>query len=489
MSGRGATLHASGDLPSIPRPRAGTADFRLTYTGTEFVWAGETRPGLPILRWPDGSLCEPIVLYFGYSAEVGRVAVSSMQPEAYALREWLSFLWARGIPWDRPTDGLLRDWREEQRRRRREQTGGNKIDGAPLVRDPSDRQIERKIECVFEFYRRMPDAQCLGPELRPPRVFVGPPGAAGRFPLSSKEAAPSSFGRRASGPRWEGAARVAKASVGRVTPATESVARILAHIRSRAASAPTGRRTASAEAQSRLRSERDWLIARCEVEAGLRAEEVARLEVSALAKALAEEGIGSRRLAGPGGLAGLACDPESRNVVLRAIDEHAAAGRQVIGVKVTCKGRSRRAPFPVELMRDLIEIGVWTVRNAQVHARHGAEPAPLLFLSFKTGGGLLPGTVGDIVMNACVAAGIMTSGHRLRAYYATEMALRLLEERLRLNSGVYDAMVENWVLEHVAEALGHSQITTTVRHYVDRALLRLLASNPRQRRRYVEGPP
>ena len=470
---------AFGDPASDRHSRAKAVEFRLTYTDERFVWAGETTPGLPLLRWPDGTVCEPALLFFGYSAEVGRVATSSMRQEAYTLREWLAFLWARGSRWDGATDQLLRDWRENQR--------GPAVvkdvepGSSPPARRPSDRQVERKLATVFEFYRVMPEAICLDEQFCIPRPFVGPAGTGSRCPITSRQAMGSMFSGRSMGLCWAGARRGGKRHVRRVTPTTENVARILAHVRSKAASTPTGRRTKSAEAQSRLESERNWLAARCEIEAGLRAEEVAGLSPGMLAKALAEEGVAGqalRLLESPDALGELSRDAAARNDILTGLDTLAARGRHILGVEVSCKGKTRKAPFPVELVRDLLDVGIWTVRDAQVCSwRHGKPGyvAPLrVFLSSKTGAAMKPGTIGDIMKEAFDAVGVLGSGHRLRAFFGISLALRLLQERLALNGFCYDSEVESWVLEHVADALGHSGVGTTTRHYVDTALMRLL---------------
>lgn len=88
------------------------SDFRLTFARDDFFWAEERRPGLPILRWLNGAICEPVVTFFGYSTEIGRAAVSSLKTEAYALREWLAFLANQGVEWHEVDDLLIHRWRQ-----------------------------------------------------------------------------------------------------------------------------------------------------------------------------------------------------------------------------------------------------------------------------------------------------------------------------------------------------------------------------------------
>ena len=64
-----------GNTPEIRRPQEfapyRSTDFRLTTTDERFVWAGEPKPGMPLLRWPGGAICEPVYLYFAHSVSIG----------------------------------------------------------------------------------------------------------------------------------------------------------------------------------------------------------------------------------------------------------------------------------------------------------------------------------------------------------------------------------------------------------------------------------
>ena len=476
----------AGEPDGLPRQ---PVDFEITYTDDGWTWAGETRPGLPILHYPDGSVCEPVLLYFGYSAEMSLASTSSMRVEAYAVREFLCFLWNRGLRWDQADDRALREWRERQKqstaaidqRRRSERAGTSKGRGpAKKVVRTSPRQVERKIAFVVEFYRLLPEAMCLERNGKPWPAFVGSARSKKAFPIKTKTySVRTPFGRRTVS-RWVGAARLPAGTVRRPAPTQAVVGRILARLRSAAAIEPTCRPTRSAIGQSRQESERNWLQGRCEAEAGLRCEEVVDLSLPALARALAEEGIGGG-LAGMGGITGKLLgmpNEEARDRIIADLEDLAVAGRQDLGVEVTCKGRTRKAPFPIPLVRDLLQIGLWTVRAAQVRnwtEQHpGYVPPSNVFLSFKTGRGLTPGALGDVIKAAFEPEGLLGSGHRLRAFFGTELALRLLQVRLSLNGYRYDLGVEQWVLQHVAEAMGHAQPSTTVASYVDRALMRLV---------------
>lgn len=462
-----------GDPATCGHRFATFADFRLSWTDGRFRWAGEPRPGLPLLHWPGGAVCEPVYVWFAHSVTAGRVVPSSLLVEAYALRAWLAWLWRRGIPWERPTDQLLREWRAER-------LAGAKRTAAdaPRSRRPSQRQVERAIAIVFAFYSGLPEAMVLGADRRPHPVFVGPAEASPRRPVTSQVVrveTPFGWMERQS---WRWAGRVPRRRVRRVTPTGSDVGRLLERLRGRAAVEPSRRRTRSAAVHRTLACERDWLMARCMVEAGLRAEEVAALSISALARALDAEGApGLAAVSDPA-----SHDREGRARMMTRLDAITSAGRSVVELEVTCKGATRAAPFPIPLMRDLLSIGLWVVRHAVPRAALGLAPhdhrAGAVFLSLKTGLGLAPGSVADIMQDGFQGIDVGSSGHRLRAFFAENLALELLRERMALNGGVVDESVEAWVLRRVADALGNASVGTTVAHYVDRAILRLARSAP-----------
>ena len=451
---------------SAPRPEP--VAFRIGRTGPGFTWEGEPWPGLPMLFAPCGRLIEPVLLHFAHSAASGRARPRSMKPECYALREYFAWLHWRGLDWMGATDRTLRQWRAWQSAAR---------DGSIAARKrppPSDAQIARKLSIVFRFHLDAPLAMRFGLGFPGPAAFVGPPRKG--FPITSKETLivlPN--GDRVIRLAWAGALRTTRDGVRRDAPRAELVDRVLAAIRGRSATA----RHATDGAPALVSAERDWLMARCAAEAGLRAVEIASLALSAIAKALAVEGAWpkGRTWSESDALATMASDTAERTAVLSRLREYAAKGRTTVGVSVTCKGVIRHAPFPLGLLADLIEIGVWSSRCTMADAARRRAPsagvAPVVFLSTRTGAGLAPGSVSDILKGGFDAAGVLGSGHGLRAAFAVGLALRLVEERLPLNRFVYDAQLERAVLLEVAQALGHADITVTVRHYVDLALMRL----------------
>ena len=435
-------------------------DFVITWTDETFRWAGEARPGVPILHWPCGAICEPIVLHLAHSLAGGRLRVSTARNEAYSLRAWMAWLWSRGTPWWAATDRDLRAWRTERLARKQRRRSGSR------------RQAERDCGIVWRFYADHPEAAILTPARRRPEPFVGQPALPRPSFTSRTTHVETRFGR-VERTCWAWAGSVSRGGKRRPTPGADDVALVLERLRSRAAVAPSRRRNRSGAITRELACERDWMAARLMAEAGMRSAEVEALTMEALAAALHGEGAP--------GLAS-ASDPWSPDQAARArilarLGALEAAGRRVIEVEVDCKGAVRGVPFTITLMRDLLVIGVWSVRATMVRAWVARHPRAVtrdaVFLSTKTGLALAAGSIGRTVRDAFRAAGSGLSAHRLRAYFAETMALALLEERCALNGGRLDGSVIAWVLRRVADALGHASSRTTAAAYVDRAVLRM----------------
>ena len=464
--------------------RIAPSDFRLTFAGGDLRWAEESRPGLPILRWPDGTICEPVTAYFGYSAEVRRVKPGSMKVEAYAIREWLAFLANARRRWDEVDDGLLSRWRESHQR----DVASGRIKAG---------RVAHKLECVFRFYQLLPEALPFDDGGNASRSFVGRSairdGVA--FPLTSKAPLGAT---RAGRDIWSGTERVRSGRGSRRgTPDERQVVKILARLRSKPDRSASRRHGAEAQRTPLLESERNWLMGRCMVDGGLRAQEVADMGLDELAKALRLESLALPKLPadaagqGPHVLDFLAGDPGGREAVLAGLDALLARGRACLYVEVTGKGsKTRLVPLPIDLVRDLLQIGVWMVRRARLAEWAGAGTSArpsVLFLSSKTKGAMTSGAIGDLMKDAFAGAGVEGSGHRLRAHFATMMAARLLDDCLAQNNYRLDHSVENMTLERLAEALGHARVTTTLRHYVEIAKLRHFGAASRAKLETLRG--
>ncbi|QFU16869.1 hypothetical protein GDR74_11880 [Microvirga thermotolerans] len=439
-------------------------DYRMIFAPDDFKWSGERAPGLPIICERDGSVSEPLLRFFGWSFRYKRTAISSMRDEAYILREWWAYLEGRGCRWDEVDDQVMIDWRERMKE-------VNKKLGADARRSKdllSDQRIGRKLSTVFTFYESAAQAMLLDRELvgaKGPITFRAADRGKGRGGASIPPQATAHGSVRV----WRCAEPSGRKATRRPTPDDTGVASVLAYLRSSAEHPAIG--------------DRNWLIGRTEAEAGLRRDEVARFSVLALEAGLAKEGVKvpkpenraeavragwQPQLAGLDAVANWA---EGRQAVLDGLERLERRHRTNVYITVTGKGQvTREVPFPIDLVRDLLAIGIWDVRRDQLLRWSNAlqPPGPAeIFLSEKTRGPLEADAVGNLLKHAFNKCGIQGSGHRLRAYFATKLAERLWAEAFADNGFRWDQRVENFVLDRVAEALGHAKPTTTCRHYLD----------------------
>lgn len=436
-------------------PTYKTTDYGLTFLPDGFLWEGVNASKLPMILDRDGTIFEPFLYYFGMSChDKRRQKISSFKPEAYVLREWKAHLDTIGRPWDDVDDRALIDWREKLLSERKKKL--ELWEKAPQKHDhpESEDRIHLKLAIVFEFYLHAAEANFMN------RTFVGPNG-----PITSvrpdQRRGPSKL-------LWKCAASTGRKMTKRPTPDDSAVHAILSHLRN----TPTDVGVA----------DRDWLIARTMAEAGLRAHEVAGLTVGMLEKALARENIrvpapksmSEARAAGwnPAlhGLDSIAHWEPGRQAILEGLQRLIKNKRDHIYVYIVGKGGVLRdVPFPIEFFRDLIVIGIWEVRQAQLAAWKCSTLPPNLFLSEKTRDGLLAPTLEDLVKKAFSACGVEGSGHRLRAHFATKLAEKLWAKFFSDNLYRWDQTVQNNVLHKVSEALGHKSPTTTCQHYVELA--------------------
>jgi len=410
--------------------------YRLIMAPKEFRWRGKRAPGLPILCERDGAVCEPVTFYIGWSHWRRRAALSSLQKEAYVLREWWAWMASAGKRWDEASDQIMSDWREAMRDRARLSDG--KI---------GEQRIHDKCHVIFTFYDQLPDAMGLA------RVFVS---LQGPIKEDSRPNFRMGWSRRPI-KRWalnEGGGRN---TVRRKVPDDELAQKVLTTLR-------------NFSDDSDL-NDRNWLLGRVMAEVGLRRDEAARLTVEMIERGLKEAGVQL-----PPGWKGLADvnDIDGRETLLKALDrlQH-RQHRENVWIKVAGKGQViREAPFPIGLIRDLLSFGIWGARKSQIHqwlaSSSAFRPPVEVFLSERRRA-MSAGAIGNLMKNAFAASGSDLSGHRLRAYFATKMASRLWHDAFAQNGFRWDQAVEDMVLDQVARALGHKQVTTTIRHYLELA--------------------
>lgn len=425
------------------------SEYRLVFAPSGFNWQGQSATGLPILCERDGHVCEPVVRYFGWSLRNARCMVSSMKDEAYNLREWWAYLASRKRRWDQPEDQLLIDWRETLK-----------------TNDIASVRIARKLEVVFAFYSKL---VALYPDNPDYPQLVGRDGR-----ITTKTLfLPHSENRVV----WSGAEKKGKHQRWRPTPNEDGVHKVLSYLR--------------ISAEREALGERNWLMGRCEAEVGLRREEVSRLSLDALLCGLQAESIFLPPTLNPSeitslvaqegnpklhGLDAIANWKAAQEGILDELTRLEQRGRKRLYVLIKGKGdKKRMAPFPISLVKDILDIFVWTIRRQQIEDHLSAKPfyrpPSEIFLSRKTGGPLTPGAIGDAMLDAFQECKVDGSGHRLRAYFCTMLARDLWNEALVQAGYRWDQVIENMVLDRLAQAMGHSRVTTTVRYYLDQAQL------------------
>jgi hypothetical protein len=443
----------------LPQIQLIPSDFKSGITPSGFLWDGEDMGGVPFISTPDGAIFEPLLRFFahGWKHRVFR-SKSSMMPVMYSVREWLCYLANNDFNWKRASDKCLRSFRLFLRKRAE-------------VGDFTEYQVALKLRHVFEFYAGIPNAMPFVARNCPTKVFVGLEGLGA--PITAKQKK-SRRGKKSDRLRWSGADIVVVASQKRPTPGYNDVKRILEYLRTKS----LGDNEGSWAGQLRVcEGERNWLLARCEAEAGLRRKETAQLSLRELAKALAKHRIISlpkTTISGRNPLSLAIHDEVARKEILDKINVHKNRGYETFDVIVKKKGvGTRSVEMPIDLMVDILNIGVWGIKKILESNWSGRgfdiDQDALFYSSTGSGRRLSVGSVGDIVGDAFKELDIAGSGHRLRAYYLTNMAWLLWNQFSALNGYRNDVIVENQTLNRLADLAGHKEPGTTERHYLDMA--------------------
>ncbi|TAV74718.1 site-specific integrase [Rhizobium leguminosarum] len=469
-------------MPSKSKRRNGEqfipSDFGLRFTDHTFVWDGESRPNVPVVRWPSGAICQPLLFYFAWSAAEDRVSALSMEAEAYTLREWFAFLLSQGRHWTEASDLLMRKFRENQKKLPGAgQTTRRLLAGAKqtVVKVPAHNQIEKKLRRVFDFYRFIPDAIKFDERGQPLTEFVGRPASqrGEYFPITTKNPKLSTTDRQI----WVGAKSQTRNQTKPTILADSSVSKVYEALRNRAG-------VDDSHGLEKLKGDRDWLMANCMGGAGLRAAEVADMPIASLERALRAEGVLDRaeRILGRRlKITGLSKDKRAREAILDSLKHFKInEERAYVYVEILGKGdKLRSVPFDVDLIIDLLNVGLWETEDDSGGASN--TKTDRIFQSYKTGRTLTAGAVSDVVKSGFKKAQVTGSGHSLRKVYATKLSAAILRRSAR-DHGQLTQGVINTVLSDVADALGHEKVTTTIRHYVDLAVVQFTGITDRRKR-------
>lgn len=448
--------------------------FKFSKVQAGAKWFGVDIAGLPIMYLPTGEICEPFVRYFthGWRKRIFKTR-GSMNPEKYSLRDWFAHCYFKGVYWLDADDDELSVFRDT-------------FAADVVAKRLSAAQVELKLSHVFKFYRIIPDAMPFHTRGRLMRRFVGNPDQ-DFTPITS-----SIVETRKRGPVLVWSRHVSREHSGkkRPTPNSDQVQRILDHLRFKVKEERAKRANGWAAKLRRLEGERNWLIARSEAEAGLRRHETAALNLKDLSQALAEErllgAIGLRDVdAAVHAVVEAATDSQRRDEIIARIEKYRSRGHETLYVTMQRKRKVAAVQFPLDLIIDILTIGVWKVRHEIAlywQARKANyQPPPEIFLSSRNGLALEDGSVGDIVNDAFKELDIAGSGHRLRAHYLTHMAWLIWNENFALGGYRFDVAVVNMTLDRLTELAGHAEPSILERHYLDMALLRHFSRSNRAR--------
>ena len=451
------------------------SDFKLTFANSDFIWSKAPRPGLPLLRWPDGLLCEPVLFYFAHSAIEKRVKTSSMAPEAYALREWFVFLANNTLAWFEANDEVLEAWRTLQGWHPIYDSRGLKVRLHPKDLRTNCR-TEKKLHYVFEFYRLLPQAMPTSWDGTITPAYVGENISGPRYPISSKKR-----GNRRSKREYDVWVRSESVNPPARHPRVATQDEIIAlynQLRGKGFEFQRKNKTAFPPAELQALADRNWTIARTMTAGGLRCEEVSILRVSHLASALYDSGIVENIVE----LEKISDDSALKNKIKQKVLSLENDGDfSFLLVKIIGKGsglgKERHAPFSPQLVCDLLE-WIWGPRNLQLRRAHsGGSTSHLIdyvFLSMKTMQCVSPGGIGDVIASGFRACHIKRSAHSLRGFFATKTAAALWQEYFAQNQYHFDQALINRVLDNLARFMGHSKVNTTIKFYLDQPLFKHL---------------
>ncbi|MBB2780276.1 UNVERIFIED_ORG: hypothetical protein GGE55_001658 [Rhizobium esperanzae] len=449
-----------------------TSDFPIERE-KDFRWLGKLASGFPTLWLPDGTLCEPTTIVFGYKLELNLCSIKTMVKELYAIREFFVFLATINIVWEQVDDQVLRRWREFQ---------------LEEIESISDYQVERKIAWVFDFYRLLPMAWPLDEQGKLRRLFVGKsnPRKGIFFPITTKtfksDGAVSIV--------WSGSEFKTGAAPDFTVPDEKQVGRVLSALR-------LPNEVDEPNFVSLLATERNWAIGKIKCGAGLRDIEVERATVRHFTEMLRSDGLlnglpdAYHNLTS---IAELSQDAIAQQIIrdsLNNLQRNKRRSYLFLYVKGK-KNKERKAYLLINEAKNILSF-IWDTRPKIlefIERTLGVQPPDNIFLSLTRrerseadkAHVLSAGSTGDILAAAFQGAGVEGSGHDLRKFYATSISVRILSETMEVfNFQLTDAVLAT-ILSRVKEALGHAEVDTTVKHYVNLARIHYFALQSKLKR-------
>lgn len=208
-------------------------------------------------------------------------------------------------------------------------------------------------------------------------------------------------------------------------------------------------------------NERDGLIVAYEKECGLRAIGISDIRVSSFSAALSKVGIIPKY----GNILKYATDKAGRAQVRRKVAELAEFGSHGVQINVVEKfSKSRDVLLNFDVIYQTLDF-LWKYHDRWKKKGSSSYRSKVhLFISLKTGEGLLSSTVADIVKRRFNNSNLDGSGHDLRRYRITQDALDMVKANKKAGK-----LFDNVAIEvALADKHGHDDFVT-MRPYVNMA--------------------
>jgi hypothetical protein len=456
------------------------SQFDILFAEKGFRLGRRSAQEMPLILDPSGTLHEGATRYFIETMVVEAGTEGTARVAAYAIRDWLQYLHQKGVPWDKPSDQLLADWAADQWER-------------PEEIRPSEERINDKISCVFRFYLKLQDIGAISYVVQDNRIKSSEDGSNPRPFLISSKIVLQRDGNRWARPSIQSRVRFKADDSSsdkpgkqgrrtrrkkRVTPGSDQVNAVFDELLDKSAK------------ESQYARVRNFFCARVMAHMGLRREGTAQMSTTMLEKALADKGIRvpvfsprtveeREALLARGwkphlqGLDAIADMADERDGIINTLSvlEHKQHLKQVY-LWVTEKGRKRRqVPLPFKLLRSLLIEFVWDERKRFIEERRSRHPRYMppseLWLSHKTGNGMVMAAIANEVKKAFKETGVDASGHRLRAYFLTELVRDLYIQARSIHGIMFDERV---IFEQAADIAGHED-TEYLRPYLSRVVM------------------
>ncbi len=352
-----------------------------------------------------------------YIRELAQWASSNpktVRASAYIIIDWCNYLRAKGHSWSDANSGMYLDWVKSQ-----------KVLKTRLARKNS--VIWRWYKFLHSHHLYKYDAELLFHDISSPTI-------------DREFGKPRYTAKRGSGP--EISASKSRKSTTIITDDTvESLVGSLADL------------------GNSFRYVRDSLIVEFEYRCGLRAGGPANILISSISGALGHIKI----IPAHESILSYSTDRAGQVEIRRKLDALKDLGSKGIIIRVTEKfSKSRDVMIRVDLVHQVLDF-VWKFHERWMNpGTRSYRRDGHLFLSLKTGGGLLPGTISDIVKHYFNRFGLGGSGHDLRKHRVTARALELVIESKK-SGKLFDGVAIEMAL---ADEFGHDDFVT-IRPYLN----------------------